>query len=163
MAYDPDAPMSINSSINDGDSKPVLPEGEYLFRFVEIVEKGRTKDGKYDLYKVKLKIYAAGESIFIEDYFTFVAKMKFRFAAFFRSIGDKQHGEDFVMNWSEDFLRGKWGRLKLKVEEFTTKKGTTAESNKVDIYLDRRDGDQEPVDEEDQASVDSEEDGDAPF
>ena len=56
-------------------------------------------------------------------------KMEWKLSEFFRSIGQKKHGEPLIMNWNE--VPGSMGTCDVTVRKYPKNDGTEGESNNV--------------------------------
>ena len=98
---------------NDGQEFIVLPEGDYTYTVTNF-ERGHFPGGA----KIDLLLYRTVE---------------WKIAAFFRSIGQKKHGEKTVMNWNK--VVGSRGKAHFKPREYQ-KDGQTRQVNDVDRFID---------------------------
>jgi len=122
----------------DGQEYVLLDEGDYNFT-VTGFERSRypgsakipacnkaaltlnvvTEDGKQANVKCDLMLYRP---------------MEFKIAAFFRSIGQKKHGERMVMNWNA--VLGAKGRARFKPRTYINRDGDERQTNDVDRFYD---------------------------
>ena len=121
---------------NDGQEFIVLPEGDYTYTVTNF-ERGHFPGGA--------KIPACNKATLTlaidNDQGAATAKIdlllyrtvEWKIAAFFRSIGQKKHGEKTVMNWNK--VVGSRGKAHFKPREYQ-KDGQTRQVNDVDHFLD---------------------------
>lgn len=122
---------------NDGQEFVVLPEGDYTFT-VSNFERGSFPGGAKIPACPKATITlsidndqgAATARIDLLLYRT----LEWKIAAFFRSIGQKKHGEKAVMNWNK--VIGARGRAHFKPRDYTARNGETRQANDVDHFID---------------------------
>lgn len=57
--------------------------------------------------------------------------------AFFNAIGQRQHGQDYHMDW--DKAVGSTGRCKVGVRDWTGKNGNTMQSNQIERFIESAD------------------------
>ena len=121
---------------NDGQEFIVLPEGDYTFT-VTGFERGHFPGGQ--------KIPACNKATLTlnidNDLGIATAKIdlllyrtvEWKIAAFFRSIGQKKHGEKTVMNWNK--VINARGKAHFKPREYS-KDGQTRQVNDVERFID---------------------------
>ena len=134
-AYDWDGTIQ-----NDGNDYVVFTKGEYNFTVVSM-ERARysPKEGAKlpacNMANVKLRFEDEEQGVVtIEESLKLHSKLEWILAAFFRSIGQKKHGEPLKMNWMA--VPGATGRAKLEVREWTNDDKTTGKINRVKSFLD---------------------------
>ena len=121
---------------NDGQEFIVLPEGDYTYTVTNF-ERGHFPGGakipacnKATLTQAIDNVQgAATAKIDLLLYRT----VEWKIAAFFRSIGQKKHGEKTVMNWNK--VVGSRGKAHFKPREYQ-KDGQTRQVNDVDRFID---------------------------
>ena len=122
---------------NDGSDFQVLPEGEYDFTVTKF-ERGRSAGkGKLppcNMAILTLRVSDGNGSTTITDNLLLHSKAEWKLCQFFRSIGQKKHGEPLRMNWSA--VMGATGRCKVIVEPWIGNDGKEHQSNKIDRYID---------------------------
>ena len=142
--------LSWTSEIQDdgGSSFIVLPEGEYKFQ-VQGLEKGSYQGSSEKIgmgcpmATLSLKVMSPNGNADVKDTIYLKKSLEWKASSFFRSIGQKKHGEKFTMNWKDSNILGQTGRCKIKVEKWIDKEGKERQSNKIDSYLD---GDSDELD-----------------
>lgn len=136
--------MSIDKNImgwddvieNDGQEFVVLPEGDYTFT-VSNFERGSFPGGA----KIPACPKATVTLNIDNDQGVATARVdlllyrtvEWKIAAFFRSIGQKKHGEKVAMNWNK--VVGARGKAHFKPRSYT-KDGEERKVNDVDRFLD---------------------------
>ena len=131
--------MDWNDSIeNDGMDFTPLPDGTYWYE-VTGFERARHA-GSANLpacNKASLTLTAHGEdgktSRIFCDLFLYKT-MEWKMSEFFRSIGQKKHGERFTPDWNN--VLGQKGVAKVKVTTYTDRNGNERTKNEIDKFLD---------------------------
>ena len=121
---------------DDGQEFVVLPEGDYTFTVTNF-ERGRfpgtakTPPSNKAIISINIDndIGVATARFDLILYRT----MEWKIAAFFRSIGQKKHGEKLVMNWNN--IIGARGRAHIKPRTYQ-KGGEDRQANDVDRFYD---------------------------
>ena len=152
--------MDWNDSIeNDGNELTTVEEGDYTFR-ISGFERARyvgsakipacnkasitvdilTKDGTPAICKFDLILYRS---------------LEWKLSAFFRSIGQKKHGEKLTMDWSK--VLNSYGRAHFKPRTYTNNNGEEKTVNDLDKFLDY---DEEAINADKEAFMNSQ---DLPF
>lgn len=116
----------------------LLPEGDYDFtvtKFEKGFFQGSAKVDPCNKAMLELTFEAPGlgkttvkEQLLLSD------KTEWKLCEFFRSIGQKQHGQGVKMNW--DAVLGAKGRAHVYVNYYEGDKGEPKQNNKVKSYLD---------------------------
>lgn len=121
----------------DGGQWVLLPEGDYNFQ-VESFERahhpGSAKLPPCPKAILHIKINAPEGSTTINHNLFLFTTMEWKLSEFFRSIGQKQHGERTRMNWNA--VIGATGQCKVGIHKFTKKDGTEGESNEILRFYD---------------------------
>ena len=136
--------MSIDNNImgwddvieNDGQEFVVLPEGDYTFT-VSNFERGSFPGGAKIPACPKATVTLnidnnQGVATARVDLLLY-RTVEWKIAAFFRSIGQKKHGEKVAMNWNK--VVGARGKAHFKPRSYT-KDGEERKVNDVDRFLD---------------------------
>ena len=121
---------------NDGQEFVILPEGDYTYT-VTGCERGSFPGGA----KIPACQKATLTLTIDNDLGLATARVdlilyrtvEWKIASFFRSIGQKKHGEKIVMNWNA--VVGSRGRAHFKPREYT-KDGQTRQVNDVERFYD---------------------------
>ena len=130
--------LEWNDSIeNDGQEFILLPEGDYNYTVIDF-ERGR--------FNGSAKIPATNKAIITVQVQTKegIATVKFdlilyrslewRLSGFFRSIGQKKHGEKLQMDWTK--IIGKKGRAHFKQRSYVNLNGEERFVNDIDRFID---------------------------
>ena len=126
MAMDPNVMGWDDILEDDGQELIILPEGDYTFT-------GGPKIPPCPKATVTLTIdNDLGRAICMTDFFL-CRLVEWRMAAFFRSIGQKKHGEKVRMDWNK--VIGARGKARFKPREYT-KDGQVRRVNDVDRFYD---------------------------
>lgn len=120
----------------------VLPEGDYNFtvtKFERARFGGSEKMPACPQAKLDLTIHSAehGDVVVFHNLLLH-SKTEGLLSAFFIGIGQKEKGQSVKMDWSK--VIGAQGRLKLKVNEYTTNSGEKRTNNQVAKFYDPREG-----------------------
>lgn len=111
--------MDWNSYIEQESQYVVLPEGDYNFT-VSLFEKGQ-HEGSAKIPPcpkacLELTFTAPGlGKATVKDFLLLHENVEWKLCAFFRSIGQKQHGKGITMDWSK--VQGAHGRAHVIVNE----------------------------------------------
>ena len=131
--------MDWNDAIeSDGTDFTPLPPGVYEFEVTDFErERHPGSENLPPCYKAALILTAFGEEgrtsrIFCDLFLH--RKMEWKLAEFFRSIGQKRHGERFVPDWNT--ITGKRGRALIKITEYTDRYGSIRTRNEIEKFID---------------------------
>ena len=129
--------MDWNDTIeDDGQEFVVLPEGDYTFTVTNF-ERGRYPGSAKipACNKASLTIAIDNDKGNATARFDLILyrSLEWKIASFFRSIGQKKHGEKIVMNWNA--VVGSRGKAHFKPREYT-KDGQTRQANDVERFYD---------------------------
>jgi len=130
--------MDWNDSIeNDGQEFVLLPEGDYNF-VVTNFERGRFPGGPKvpacNKASITVQVNAPeGVSIIKFDLLLY-RTLEWRISAFFRSIGQKKHGEKLTMDWNK--VIGSQGRAHFKQRTYVNQSGEEKTINDLDRFID---------------------------
>ena len=131
--------MEWNDSIlEDGQQTPILEEGDYNFvvaAFERARHPGSAKVPPCNKAVLSLMINTPNGSVVIKTDLLLYRTLEWRISAFFRSIGQKKHGERLAMDWSK--VPGAAGRAHIKVSEYTDKWNTVRKKNEVGYFIDK--------------------------
>ena len=122
---------------NDGQDFVILPEGDYTFTVTNF-ERGSFPGGAKIPACPKATITLSidndqGVATARVDLLLY-RTVEWKIASFFRSIGQKKHGEKVIMNWNK--VIGSRGRAHFKPRSYTNKNGETRQVNDVDHFID---------------------------
>lgn len=130
--------MDWNDTIeNDGQEFVLLPEGDYNFTVTNF-ERGRFVGGQKIPACNKATITVqikADEGVASVKFDLFLYRtVEWKIAAFFRSIGQKKHGEKLAMDWNK--VIGAKGRCHVKQRDYTNNNGEERTVNDIDKFYD---------------------------
>ena len=136
MAMDPNVMGWDDVLENDGQEFIVLPEGDYTYTVTNF-ERGHFPGGPKIPPCNKATLTLAidndqGAAMAKVDLLLY-RTVEWKIAAFFRSIGQKKHGEKTVMNWNR--VVGSRGKAHFKPREYQ-KDGQVRQVNDVDHFID---------------------------
>ena len=130
--------LEWNDSIeNDGQEYILLPEGDYNFTVIDF-ERGRFNGSAKipPTNKAILTVQVESKEGIATVKFDLILyrSLEFRLSGFFRSIGQKKHGEKILMNWSK--VVGSKGRAHFKQRSYVNQNGEEKFVNDVDRFID---------------------------
>lgn len=123
---------------NDGQEFVILPEGDYVFTVTGMERAYQNPTAKIPegcnkaILTLEVKT-AEGTAVFNTNLLLYTT-LEWRLSAFFRAIGQKQHGERLVMNWNK--VIGAKGMAHIKPRKWTDNNGQERTSNDVDRWID---------------------------
>ncbi len=123
---------------NDGNDFKLLEDGTYPFEITKLEKEyfnGNKNVPPCPRAKLTLKVGTGANSTIVTDSILLYDGAEWRIAQFFRSIGAKKHGQEFEMNWDDDYIVGKVGTLELGTREYEYN-GETRKTNTVKRYND---------------------------
>ena len=130
--------MDWNDSIeNDGQEFVLLPEGDYNF-VVTNFERGRFPGGPKvpacNKASITVQVSAAEGVSTVKFDLLLYRSLEWRISAFFRSIGQKKHGEKLTMDWNK--VIGSKGRAHFKQRTYVNQYGEEKTVNDLDRFID---------------------------
>ena len=130
--------MDWNDSIeNDGQEFVLLPEGDYNF-VVTGFERGRFPGGAKvpacNKASITVQVSAPEGVSTVKFDLLLYRSLEWRISAFFRSIGQKKHGEKLTMDWNK--VIGSKGRAHFKQRSYTNNQGEEKFTNDISRFLD---------------------------
>ena len=130
--------MDWDDSIeNDGQEFIILDEGDYNFTVTDF-ERGRfpgsAKIPACNKATLTLEVKTDNGSAFIKTDLILYRSLEWRISSFFRSIGQKRHGERLVMNWNR--VVGSRGRAHFKPRTYPGNDGQERKANDVGYFID---------------------------
>jgi hypothetical protein len=138
MADDQGRELGWDDTIeNDSSDWTLLPAGEYPFRvtgFKRLRFEGSAKLPPCNIAVVTLDVGDADVSSNMEHRLFMHSKCEGFLCAFFKSIGQRQHGQKISMDWGK--VVGSTGRCKLGVRTWKGKDGSDHESNEIKSFID---------------------------
>lgn len=122
---------------SEGGQAVILEEGDYEFEVTEFTRgrfNGSTKIPACNRAELVLTIKTDKGNALCWENLLLVAKLEWKMSAFFRSIGQKEHGQKLKPDWSK--VLGAKGKAHFKPEEYTTNSGETRKKNTLTHYID---------------------------
>lgn len=131
-----DIAMGWDDTIENDSNFVLLPEGDYDFEITGFERKrfdGSKKMSACPMAALSVKLSSKtnpelGTSTINHNLFL-NRKCEGLLCAFFTAIGDRKHGEPLRMNWTA--VKGKKGRCKVGVREWTANDGSKKQSNEI--------------------------------
>lgn len=121
---------------NDGAEFVVLEPGDYVFEVVDF-ERGRFPGGAKipacNKATVTLQVKTPEGITRVRTDLLLYRTLEWKISSFFRSIGQKKHGQRLVMDWNN--IIGTRGRARFSVREYQ-KDGETRQINDVERFYD---------------------------
>jgi len=122
---------------NDGQEFVLLPEGDYNF-VVTGFERGRFPGGAKvpacNKASITVQVSAAEGVSTVKFDLLLYRSLEWRISAFFRSIGQKKHGEKLTMDWNK--VIGSKGRAHFKQRTYVNQYGEEKTVNDLDRFID---------------------------
>ena len=122
---------------NDGQEFIVLDEGDYNFTVTEF-ERGRfpgsAKIPACNKATLTLEVMTEKGPAYVKTDIILYRSLEWRISSFFRSIGQKKHGEKLVMNWN--LVKGSRGRAHIKPRTYIGTDGQEHKTNDVANFID---------------------------
>lgn len=130
--------MDWDDSIeNDGQEFITLDEGDYNF-IVTDFERGRfpgsAKIPACNKATITLEVATENGTAYVKTDLILYRSLEWRISSFFRSIGQKKHGERLVMNWNQ--VVGSHGRAHFKPRTYVGNDGQERTTNDVAYFID---------------------------
>jgi len=130
--------MDWNDSIeNDGQEFVLLPDGDYNFTVTNF-ERGRFPGGQKipacNKATITIQVDSKDGIAVVKFDLLLYRSLEWRISQFFRSIGQKKHGEKLTMDWNK--VIGSRGRAKFKQRSYTALNGEERVTNDVDRFID---------------------------
>lgn len=121
----------------DGNDFVVFPEGDYEFT-VSKVERGEhpgsEKIGPCPKANLELTVKCPLGTSTIKDALFLDDSVEWKLSSFFRSVGLKEHGKSYVMDWNGSI--GRKGRAHIIENKYIGNNGKEYTNNKIEKYLD---------------------------
>ena len=122
---------------SDGQEFIILSEGDYNFTVTEF-ERGRfpgsAKIPACNKASLTLRVDTDDGVAFVRTDLILYRSLEWRISSFFRSIGQKKHGERLVMDWNK--VLGSRGRAHFKPRNYTANDGSERTTNDCDRFID---------------------------
>lgn len=127
---------------NDGSDFTLLPAGEYPFTVVKFERarfEGSDKIPPCNQANVSIEIDGGvlGKTVVVEK-LKLHSKVEWLLCAFFKSLGDRKHGEPLRMDWGK--VVGKRGRCKVEVNNYKNKDGQERQNNRIKAFIEPTNG-----------------------
>ena len=109
----------------------LLPDGDYDFTVNKVTRgryEGSDKMPACNSVTVELTIWGPQDKTIITERFFLVKKFEWKLSQFFLSIGLKKHGEQLVMRWN---IEGMKGKCKVYIDNYKRTDGSDGQSNKI--------------------------------
>ncbi len=122
---------------DDGQGFVLLPEGDYEFQvtgFERGQHNGSAKVPACPKALLTLSIDTPSGVAQVKTSLLLYKTVEWKLSSFFRSIGQKKHGQRLVMDWNS--VLGSSGRVHIVQREFTGSDGTQKKTNDVDYFID---------------------------
>lgn len=116
---------------NEDGGFTLLPEGDYDFTISKVTRgryEGSDKMPACNSVTVELTVWGPQDKTTITERFFLVKKFEWKLSQFFLSIGLKKHGEQLVMCWNIEGMRGK---CKVYIDHYKKNDGSDGQSNKI--------------------------------
>ena len=136
--------MENNSALNwdswiedDDGAFVVMDEGDYNFAVYDMTRgrfPGSSKIQPCPKATITLGVNYNGSVVTVKTDLILNKALEWKISSFFRSIGQKKHGERMQMNW--DKIIGEYGRAHFKPRTYTDKDGNERKANDVDYFID---------------------------
>lgn len=138
MIDNKDMLMDWNDSIEeDGQGYILLPEGDYNFTVTNF-ERGRFPGGPKvpacNKATITVQVDTKEGIATVKFDLLLYRSLEWRISGFFRSIGQKKHGEQLRMDWSK--VVGSTGRAYFKQRKYKNTQGEEKSTNDVDRFID---------------------------
>ena len=122
---------------SDAGSYVLLEEGDYDFtvtNFERARFPGSAKIPPCNKAVLTLSVDTSAGTASVKYDLILYSTLEWKLSEFFRSIGQKKHGEPLRPRWNE--VTGSRGRARFKVRTYTKKDGTEGKVNDVDKFYD---------------------------
>ena len=138
MNENKDLLMGWNDEISeDGQEYVLLPEGDYNFTVTNF-ERGRFNGGAKvpacNKATITVQVEAKEGTTSVKFDLILYRTLEWRISAFFRSIGQKKHGEKLTMDWNK--VIGSKGRAHFKQHSYTNQNGEEKFINDIERFID---------------------------
>lgn len=130
--------MDWNDSIeSDGTEYILLPEGDYNFEVINF-ERGRfpgsTKIPACNKASIVVQVNTKDGVATVKFDLLLYRTLEWRISGFFRSIGQKKHGEKLTMDWNK--VVGSKGRAHFKQRTYVNNQGEEKSINDIAYFID---------------------------
>lgn len=130
--------LGWNDSIeDDGQEYVILPEDDYNFTVTNF-ERGRFNGGAKipacNKATITVQVEYKDKSITVKFDLLLYRTVEWRISSFFRSVGQKKHGEKLTMDWNK--IIGAKGRAHFKPRTYTNQNGEEKQANDIERFID---------------------------
>lgn len=125
--------LSWDDTIEEDGEFTLLEPGDYDFEVVKF-ERAYTKSNNAPMAVLSLKVSNGLVSSTVTERIVLMKSLEWKLSQFFRSIGQKKHGEKLKMDWSK--VVGSSGRCEIEIDSYTGADGKTRENNRVKRFYD---------------------------
>lgn len=130
--------LDWNDSIeDDGQEYVILPEDDYNFTVTNF-ERGRFNGGvkipACNKATITVQVEYKDKSITVKFDLLLYRTVEWRISSFFRSVGQKKHGEKLTMDWNK--IIGAKGRAHFKPRTYTNQNGEEKQANDIERFID---------------------------
>ena len=122
---------------NEGEQYITLPEGDYMYVVKDFQRgnfPGSAKIPACLKATITVEVTTENGKATIKFDLMLAKIMEWKLCAFFRSIGQKKHGEPLKPNWGK--VIGSIGKAHFKQREWVNDKGETKVANDLDYFID---------------------------
>lgn len=122
---------------SDGQEFIILPEGDYVFTVTGMERgwfDGSAKMSACNMAKLTLEVRTSDGAAQVKTNLMLHKSMEWKLSSFFRSIGQKEHGQKLVMNWAK--VPGSRGLAHFKPRKYTGNDGVERTANDCAKFLD---------------------------
>lgn len=133
--------MNWDDVISNESQFVLLPEGIYEFTVTKFEREwfdGSAKIEACPKAVLELTINAPQGTAVVKESLLLSAQVEWKLCSFFRSIGQKKHGQQFKMDWSK-VLNAK-GTAEIEINEYVGNDGSQKKNNRVKSYIDAPEG-----------------------
>ncbi len=122
----------------DGSDFVLLAPGDYEFTVDDMKAEKYPGSEKIpagiNVARLMLRIPSADGTALVKADLILFQSLEWKLSEFFRSIGQKKHGEKLKPNWKA--VKGAKGKVRIKNGSFTGKDGRNHPTNEVERFLD---------------------------
>lgn len=122
---------------NEGQELIILEEGDYVFEVTNF-ERGRyvgsTKIPPCNKATITVQVNAEKGTAICKFDLILYRTLEWKLCSFFRSIGQKKHGEKLTMDWNK--VLGSFGKAHFKPRTYTNQHGEEKTVNDIDHFID---------------------------
>lgn len=125
--------LSWDDTIEEDGEFTLLEAGDYNFEVTEF-ERSFTKTTNAPMAVLTLKVFDENASTTIKERIVLKKSLEWKLSQFFRSIGQKKHGEKLKMDWNK--VVGSSGRCEVEIDSYTDQNGKEQKNNRVKRFYD---------------------------